>query len=209
VYEDGDTAWSSGLPDSLDTELRKSLKRRKGVAAVALGRNQGSDSYSTAANPDEVWFLMRETGTTYMGDGCGVELRDRWWQGQGDERVVHVTFAPSGGWYVYCRGGGAQWTGLPMSLRDQLDAYWRQEGGVEHLSVGHNGEWFVRYESKRYSWNGVHPTLDRLLKEQKVGGRTISVEWVELGPNGTFVALFDCHTVWYGGEDLAEALSVL
>lgn len=206
LYEDGDTAWSSALPDGLYTELRKSMKRRKGLAAVALGRNQGSDSYWTAADPGEVWFLMRESGTTYMGAGCEEELRDRWWNCDGDDRIVDVAFAPSCGWYAYRRGGGATWDGLPNSLHDELEAGWDEEGGVKHLSVGHNGEWFVLYESGAYRWNGVHPTLDRLLDQQEVGGRVISVEWVELGPDGTFVALFDSHTVWYGGEDLTEHL---
>lgn len=62
------------------------------------------------------------------------------------------------------------------------------------------------FKSGRYTWNGVHPTLDRLLEQQKVGGRDIRVEWVELGPDGTFVALFKNHTVWYGGEVLTKHL---
>jgi hypothetical protein len=74
------------------------------------------------------------------------------------------------------------------------------------MSVGHNGEYFVLYKSGQHAWSGVHPTLDRLLTQQKVGGRACSIEWVELGPDGTFVALFDTHTVWYGSQVLTEHL---
>lgn len=92
LFEDGDTAWSSGLLDGLYAGLRKWLKRRKMVAAVALGRNQGSDSYRTAADPGEVWFLVRETGTTYMGAGCEEGLRDGWWNWDRNDEVVDVAF---------------------------------------------------------------------------------------------------------------------
>jgi hypothetical protein len=32
------------------------------------------------------------------------------------------------------------------------------------------------------------------------------VEWVELGPDGTFVALFEKYTAWYGGAFLTDDL---
>lgn len=205
LYQDGQEAWSAGLSDGLYLELQKSLRYKKTLAAVALGRNQGSDTYSSPSDPDEVWFLMRDTGTTYMGSACEAELRDCWWDGAGEDRVVNVAFAPNGGWYVF-KKGGARWSGLPKSLHEELREEWYAQDGVECLSVGHNGEWFVLYESGVYNWEGVHPTLDRLLRAQKVGGRDISIEWVELGPDGTFVAVFDNHTVWYGSQDLTDQL---
>lgn len=206
LFEDWGEAWSSGLPEGLYTELSRTMKRGKGVAAVAMGRNQGSDSYSRPANPDEVWFMMRSTGTTYMGGGCELGLRDCWWNWEGQDRVVNVAFAPNGGWYTYTQGGGAKWLDLPSSLTQNLDENWHKEDGVKCLSVGHNGEWFVRYNSGRCYWLGLHPTLDRLLRQGKVGRRDIAIEWVKLGPDSTFVALFDQHTVWYGGEELTEHL---
>lgn len=74
------------------------------------------------------------------------------------------------------------------------------------MSVGHNGEYFVKYRSGQYAWCGVHPTLANLLIKEKIGGRACSIEWVELGPDATFVALFNNHTVWYGSEVLTEHL---
>jgi isopentenyl diphosphate isomerase/L-lactate dehydrogenase-like FMN-dependent dehydrogenase len=74
---------------------------------------------------------------------------------------------------------------------------------VAALSVGHNSEWFVLYNSGDYIWNGVHPTLDELLRSSSSssssfgatsGGSTGAVEWVELGPDGTYVALFEYYT---------------
>jgi hypothetical protein len=206
LYEDGEVAWSSGLPDGLYDELSKAVKRGKGVAAVAMGRNQGSDSYSTASNPDEVWFLKRSTGTTYMGVGCEPELRTHWWDWQGQDRIVDAAFAPNRGWFTYSQGGGDFWQNLPSSLTQDLDENWEKENGVKRMSVGHNGEWFVRYNSGLHVWQGLHPTLDCLLRKQKVGHRDITIEWVELGPDGTFVALFDRHSVWYGGAVLTDHL---
>jgi hypothetical protein len=72
--------------------------------------------------------------------------------------------------------------------------------------VGHNGEWFVKFGTGHYSSRGVHP-LEKLLDGiSSSGNRTGAVEWVELGPGHTFVALFERYTAWYGCEDLTEAL---
>lgn len=40
---------------------------------------------------------------------------------------------------------------MPDSLGDELNTYWDVEGAVKHLSVGHNGEWFVLYESGNFA----------------------------------------------------------
>lgn len=205
-YENGDMAWSSGLSDGLYEAVNTTRRYKKEIATVALGRNQGSSSYSKAADPGEVWFMMRDTGTTYMGSACEDDLRDAWDEQEDSERVERVAFAPNGGWYLDTEGGGANWSGLPDSLEEALDELWDAEGGVEHLSVGHNGEWFVLFESGAYLWQGVHPTLDRLLSKQEVGGCTCNIEWVELGPGGTFVALCDKHTGWYGSRTLTDHL---
>lgn len=77
---------------------------------------------------------------------------------------------------------------------------------MRQLSVGHNGECFVLFESGSMKWEGVHPTLDRILKDGKVDGRTLRVERVELGPDGTFAALFDTYTGWYGSKRLTSHL---
>lgn len=53
---------------------------------------------------------------------------------------------------------------------------------------------------------GCAPTLDRILKDGKVDGRTLRVEWVELGPDGTFAALFDTYTGWDGSKRLTGHL---
>lgn len=105
LYEDGDSAWSSGLPDGLYTVLRMSKNNGEKMLAVAMGRNQGSDSYSTAADPGKVWFLRHDTASN-LGGGCEKGLRDCWWNGDRDDSVVNVAFAPSCGWYAYRRGAG-------------------------------------------------------------------------------------------------------
>jgi hypothetical protein len=209
-YEDGRTAWSAGLSVNLVDDLNRSRCKGKPIETVALGRNQGSDSSSTAEypGPGEVWFMMRDTGCRYMGDGCEGQLQQLWNDSEiGDcERIERVAFATNGGWCVRQEGGGGQWVNLPDSLAAMLRVRWWSEGGVRQLSVGHHGEWFVLFESGSMKWEGVHPTLDRILKDGKVDGRTVRVEWVELGPGGTFVAVFDSYTVWYGSKRLTGRL---
>lgn len=83
-FEDGRFG-SAGLSGRLYDVLKATRKYGKEVAAVALGRNQGSDAYIRDAAPADVWFVMRNTGTTYMGDGCHWELRDQWKNSEGAE----------------------------------------------------------------------------------------------------------------------------
>jgi hypothetical protein len=182
-YEGGGTAWSSGLPDGLYNALKLAVKYKRSVAAVSMGRNQGSSSYSTAEDPGEVWLLKRDTGVTYMGEECPQMLQDIWQEGDGDDFVAQMCFAPSNGWFVFRKGGGATWDGLPDSLEVALDEWWEEYGGVQSLSVGHNGEWFVKFGTGHWLSNGVHPALYKLLDQQQDIG---DVEWVELGPNGSF-----------------------
>jgi hypothetical protein len=207
AYDDGASTWSV-ISDKLHKTLNNTLKRNgRGVAFVSLGRNQGSDSYDTAVDPDDVYFVRRNTGTTYLGAQCADKLRDQWWNGEDDERVVKVSFAPSNGWYAFERGGGATYEGLPASLKEHLDEYWQEYDGVQALSVGHNGEWFVKYvKGGAYASSGVHPALYKLLHTETGMSRTGAVEWVELGPDGTFVALFERYTAWYGFDNLTDAL---
>jgi hypothetical protein len=139
-----------------------------------------------------------------MGEGCEAGLRDEWDEGEDDEYVVQVSFAPSFGWFALQESGDAVWNGLPDSLEDHLEKYWDKYDGVKALSVGHNGEWFVRFDNGKVTSRGVHPTLKKLLHDSSSKSRTGAVEWVELGPNGTFVVLFEKYTAWYGGEDLTE-----
>uniref|UniRef100_A0A383VKY9 Uncharacterized protein n=1 Tax=Tetradesmus obliquus TaxID=3088 RepID=A0A383VKY9_TETOB len=128
-----------------------------------------------------------------------------WNTGEGDKRVVKVLFAPDKGWFVLKRGQGTTRLGLPKSLNDHYDDYFDKYNGVQQLSVGHNGEWFVRLGSG-WAWNGVHPTLNMLLKQDVSSSMTGAVQWVELGPDGTWVALFDKYTAWYGNHALTKAL---
>jgi hypothetical protein len=138
-----------------------------------------------------------------MGEGCCEQLRDIWQGGEGDDFIEKVPFAPSNGWYAFKHGGGAAWSGRPDSLYAALDEWLHEYDGVECLSVGHNGEWFVKFGTGHCMSNGVHPTLSKLLKKQEQTG---AVEWVELGPDGTFVALFERYTAWYGGKELTDEL---
>lgn len=204
-YEGGGVSWSAGLPDGLYDTLNDITKKEDGIAYAAMGRIEGSDSYEQPTDGgDEVWFVREDNGTTWMGSSCDQTLRNVWWGGNEDHRVKTVHFAPSNGWFALKSGGGARWNNLPASLDDALDQYWDKYNGVDSLSVGHNGEWFVRYGTGHSQWCGVHPVLDHMLEGKSE--LTGSSEWVELGPNGTFVALFERYTLWCGDQDLTEAL---
>jgi hypothetical protein len=206
-YEDGDLAWSAGLSDGLYDTLKMTRKYKREVESVALGRNQGSSSYNAPSDPGEVYFLRRNTHITYLGEQCARGLINMWQDGDGDDFVVKVSFAPSNGWFAVDRGGSANWEGLPDSLHKALDAYWDDHDGVKALSVGHNGEWFVKWGTGAWSSKGVHPELKGLLDSSSYSCSTTgAVEWVELGPNHTFVALFEWYTAWYGSNNFTEAL---
>jgi hypothetical protein len=81
--------------------------------------------------------------------------------------VVEVSFAPGNGWFGLKQGGGAEWSGLPESLVEYLEQYCKNYDGIEALSVGHNGEWFVKFEGGHYASCGVHPALADLLEKKQ------------------------------------------
>jgi hypothetical protein len=170
-----------------------------------------------------VAFLRLDTkqiaGPTFMTMGSEASLRDDWWESKDDQRVVKVCYAPSNGWFLRRRKDGqARYKGLPASLARAIDESWKVEGTwcfgtpINTLSVGHNGEWFVLWgtaPNRRFNWNGVHPTLKQLLAAENSStlcDRIGTVQWVELGPDGTFVAHFDRYTAWYGNQRLTEVL---
>jgi hypothetical protein len=56
LFENGQRSWSSGLPDSLQKRLEQADSNNEDIADVALGRNQGSDTYNKSATPaDHIW----------------------------------------------------------------------------------------------------------------------------------------------------------
>lgn len=184
-YEDGDLTWSAGLSNGLIKVLRATHKYKRELCTISLGRNEGSGSYAVPDDPGEVWFARRNTGVTYLGMSASADLREAWDTGEGDDFITHVFFAPSQGYFELTEGGGASWSDLPASLGAELEESWDHEGSVE-------------------SRPRVHPTLNMLLKEWS--DVTGELEWAELGPNGTFVALFERYTAWYGSESLTHSL---
>ena len=70
-YEDGDCAWSVSHDSDIHDVLEKSVKKyKKPVAFVSLGKNDGSGSYNVPTDPSNIWFVRRDTGTTYLGPTC-------------------------------------------------------------------------------------------------------------------------------------------
>jgi hypothetical protein len=82
-YDDGDNAWSAGLSQDLHGVLKTTNKYKREIVSVALGRNQGSSTYNTSQKPGDVYFVRRDTGTTYMGEQCSKQLREFWQEGEG------------------------------------------------------------------------------------------------------------------------------
>jgi hypothetical protein len=207
LHENGSIAWSGGLAQSLYGEINKELSAGNIVDVVALGRSQGSSTYSSPADNSQVWFLLYRYfhyGYTRFGGACEQSLVSNWWDAEGD-RVERVSFALSNGWFKFKRGGEASWKGLPASLSESLDKNRQAEGGVEALSVGHNGEWLVIYKSGQVRGHGLHPTLEKMLRNNN-SNRNGDVRWVQLGPDGTFIAVFENYTVWCGNQELTDHL---
>jgi hypothetical protein len=152
-FEDGDMAWSDGLVGDLCEDLDCIHRDNEKITAVALGRDgKTGGGSSTAADRAKSVHCIRvidpsEDTYSYMGPGCAKDLGKLWEDAESDDRVVRVAFAPGGGRFVFTQSGATSFEGLPVSLTDKLKQRQEDEDEVEQMSILHNGEWFVLFES--------------------------------------------------------------
>ena len=82
-----------------------------------------------------------------------------------------MAFAEDDGWYVMWEDGVSEWVGLPTGLHNQLRSRAGSLPGVEFLSCGPEGEWFVRYANGSWKANGLQgycsPRLHNLQSQQR------------------------------------------
>lgn len=65
-----------------------------------------------------------------------------------------------------------------------------------------SGEWLVLAWDDTCWWNGVHPSLARILSIQERPQGNLN--FVSLGPDGTYCALFDNRTVWRAKQSFTD-----
>lgn len=87
-----------------------------------------------------------------------------------------LAFAPDGGYYVLWEDCTSQWMGLPTGLDNQLKGRGWRRPGVEFLSVGPEGEWFVRYQDGSWRANNLSTSCSEALDEtQEQGCKVLQV----------------------------------
>jgi hypothetical protein len=105
------------------------------------------------------------------------------------KRVELLAFAPGGGYYVLWEDGAQTWRGIPTSLHNRLNGRQKSLPGVEFLSIGPSGEWFVRFLDGSWRTRDVEPECREAVQELKDGGREVLK--VLFGHDGSWMILSD------------------
>lgn len=90
--------------------------------------------------------------------------------------------------YVLWEDGRAAWDGLPSRLHNQLNGRQKSLPGVETLSIGPHGEWFVRFLDGSWRSNGMAAGCS--LKIAKLQQQGHDIASVVFGEDWTWAILY-------------------
>ena len=89
--------------------------------------------------------------------------------------------------YVSWENGAREWVGLPRGLHNQLQGSHKARPGVEAISCGDAGEWFVRYLDGYWRTGNLSDSLNDTLNDVKSHSDVLSVEF---GSQGDYALLY-------------------
>eukprot|EP00232_Nephroselmis_pyriformis_P011550 CAMPEP_0182888000 /NCGR_PEP_ID=MMETSP0034_2-20130328/21162_1 /TAXON_ID=156128 /ORGANISM="Nephroselmis pyriformis, Strain CCMP717" /LENGTH=353 /DNA_ID=CAMNT_0025021397 /DNA_START=83 /DNA_END=1141 /DNA_ORIENTATION=+ len=156
----GDCFWGAGIPRGL-RRLLISRGPAAGVVAASLG-------------PGEEFFVRFQDAVHWSGPpSLGEALR------RAESQPEVVAFGPKSSWYVKFSNGQSEWRGLPQRLSNHLIA--REPGragaaakGVEGLSMGPGGEWWVKFWAGSWAMGGARKELLAAVEEVRGKGGDVA-----------------------------------
>ena len=178
-------AWSN-IPDGLYDTLVGRNKKLPGVQYLAL---------SKASNQDD--YFVRFTDASYAWHTPNYDGLDSVLRSESDCTAAY--FGPHGA-YLVKHENGITYNNLPGSMDNAIEQWKDEHDGITNVAMGPDGEWFIRWGDGAVSRNSLHPSLERMIESGSIPLR------IRLGPNGTFLAVFQGRTVWREAEDLSEQI---
>lgn len=100
--------------------------------------------------------------------------------------ISGVALGPNETYHILFQDGRQAWRDLPTVLYNKLNGRAYNLPGVSFVSLGPQGEWFVKFEDEKCYWGG--PTTSEF--DLSIKDDDFNVESVTFGPNQTWFVRF-------------------
>jgi len=169
LYENGNWAYTSGLPNLLYNKLKGRQRHLPSPEYVALGTHgryyiSFADGKSEWSGPDEMTKAINNSGCNsviksisfggnygdyfivfkcgrYCYSGVPIKFHNIL-NSNHDKQIETAAIGPNGSYYLKLNNGISWWSGIPTGVTNAID---KQHGTITFVDFGADGNFFVRY----------------------------------------------------------------
>jgi hypothetical protein len=149
LYEDGDLAWTSGLPTQLYNKLNGRQKSLPPPEYVSMGS-------------EDRWYVRFEDGKSQWV-GCKfmtAQLQIT------DVTPWNVAFGKSSdSFFIVFEDGSFSYQNIPNALKEFIDSLEESHPKLEQVSLGPKGEWFVETDTGERRWGSLSPKCRKHIED--------------------------------------------
>lgn len=163
---DGQSSWSGGggVPKAVDKALRTRIGEHRSPTAIALGTE--GRYFMQFANGKELWYGSQNFKAE-IASNYGVKM---------------VAFGEHfNSYFVFYEDGSAEWCNLPTTMHKFLKGRRKNLPGIDFVSVGKLGTYFIRFEDGSWRSAGFSTAENSLVKETKTQGDIREIYFVNCG----------------------------
>lgn len=135
LNEDGHPWWTSGIPTLLYNKVNGRQKSLPRPTYVAMG------SYN------RYYIRFKDGKSEWVGD---LPLQDV----QGKPKIVCFG-EDEDSYFILMKDGRKFWNNIPVTVHNKINSRNPRLPGLEFISLGPDGEWFLRWANGVIEWNGV------------------------------------------------------
>jgi hypothetical protein len=172
-YDNGSHAWTSGMPKLLHNKLNGRGDRKKPWPVyLAMG---SEDRYYLEFEDGASEWSPASTLTAF-----GEKIHTM------TSAIKTVAFGDGDHGHSFCiltQGGGYSMDGVPEAMVQGMNSNKYSKKQVDDVSLGPEGEWFVRWTDGTWKSGGCPTDLDNKLDKLKRTGHGCSVKKVLFGPS--------------------------
>jgi murein DD-endopeptidase MepM/ murein hydrolase activator NlpD len=188
LYENGDQAWTSGLPTQLYNKLNGRQKSLPPPEYLSMGS-------------EDRWYVRFEDGKSQWV-GCKfmtAELQST--------DVVPWTVAfgkSSGSFFIVFEDGSFSYQNIPNALEEFIDNLEESHPKLEQVSLGPKGEWFVETDTGERSWGSLSPKCRKHIEDYEKFDN-VFVKTIVFGADDQYLFEWECVEK-AGSEGFQKAL---
>jgi len=157
LYDAGNWAYSSGLPDNVHKLLHTRAASHPSPDYVALGSMNRyyirfKNGKSEWVGPDDLSKLLQKDSRKVKSVAFGEDYAD---------------------YFVVFEGGGYEYVGCPPGLENKINARGKR-GDLDKVTLGPDGEWSLWAKNGRAWWGGLSDALSKKISSLQRKGNNIT-----------------------------------